>query len=329
MKRITLSLLVTVASILPSHAFFGPGRSYQEGWSFELSIGVGTVEDVGGEVNESINDQVLSGGVSINLDSLGIEDDSQTLSAEAKIYNRWFTFLGHYRESELSANGTANGDIRIGIDSVSLFGRELDFLLIPDGVAYDMSADTTWAGLGLQFTPVTFNAGGRVSFTPWVHVGIQALDASYKVTSEGNLGISVGGFERTAVLGGSYSGNVQAAIPEYGLGGELRIFFQEPHEKGFQLVWDATYRILDFKGALDTLGIDNDDFEDIDFSYASLQSNLLLYWDVSDAVALFAGVGVEQVDMDGVFSESDVAAGLDRNAEVSFTWFTAKFGVKF
>jgi hypothetical protein len=100
--------------------------------------------------------------------------------------------------------------------------------------------------------------------------------------------------------------------------------------KGFQIVAEATYKILDFQGAIDSLGIDKDEFEDIDFEYAALEANLYALIPLGETVDLLAGVYVEQVDISALLeAEEGRVDSFDRDVDVSYTIFGARVGLRF
>lgn len=306
-------------------------RNGEEGWTFQATGGWGSMEQLDGYVQERTAGGDTRAGLSVDLEDLGLEDDFSSYTLGFQAYNRWFTFLVDYRHSSLEASGTANQDIRIEIDDVVFAGRSFDFQVIPAGVDYDIEANTQWLGVGARFTPITLNTDGAVRFTPWLHLGVQGITADYEVDAGAAVGIEVNGArQRDFVERGESEGSGEALIPEYGIGGELRVDLAPGEGKGVQLVAAATYKILDFEGALDSLGVDNERFEEIDFEYSALEANVYLQWPLSDAVDLITGVYLEQVDVSSTL-DADERNGevFNREVEFSYTLYALKAGLLF
>ncbi len=331
MRRKCLPFLAT--TLLPFMAcaqLFQGGRIDQEGFTFEVYGGWGGMDSVEGSVQETRNGGIVSGGVSVDLKELGLEDDFSTFFFGARAYNRWVTFLLDYRSSSLEASGKADREYRLAVDNVLFGGQRYEYLIIPSQTDYDIEANVSWLGLGVRVTPFSINPDGFITFTPWVHLGVQGISADYDVDAGATVRVeTTGSPNRTYARRGSADGDAKAVIPEYGIGGEIRFRFHQPEMKGFQIVAEATYKILDFQGAIDSLGIDKKEFEDIDFQYSALEANLYALIPLSEKVDLLAGLYVEQVDVSAVLEADKGSSDPDRDIDLSYTIYGARVGLRF
>jgi len=328
--RISLSALLLSCFLVTAHAqqpIIGAGRAVPPGFSFEIYGGLGSMDSLEGGVKETRGNEILSGGLSADLDELGLGDDTSSIFLGARAYNQWVTFLVDYRNTTLDASGTAEQDIRLDVDSVSFGGLNLDYLLIPADTDYDIEAEASFLGLGLRVTPFTFFPEGRVRITPWVHLGLQLISADYDVDAGATVDLNSVGFpSRTYAERGQASGSEEAGIPEYGIGGEVRILLGD---KGAELVGQATYKLLDFQGAIDSLGVDGDEFEDIDFDYTALEMNIFLVYPLNEDLDLLAGLYVEQVDINATLESDDSFGDFDREIDLSYTIYGIRAGFRF
>jgi hypothetical protein len=329
------TLLVIFAAAMSSISFLhaqdilGAGRAIPPGFQFEIYGGVGSMENLTGGVKETKGGGLLSGGLTADLEELGIDEDISTWFWGARAYNPWVTFLFDYRSSSLEASGTADREYRLEVDSVAFAGLDLDYLLIPVNTEYDISAETNWLGLGLRVTPFTIFPEGRVRITPWVHLGVQIIQAEYDIDAGASVDIASFGLpSRVYAERGQASGKEEAGIPEYGIGGEVRLLLgNEP--KGAEIVGQFTYKLLDFQGAIDSLGADAEDFEDIDFTYTALEANIFLVYPLNDGLDLLAGVYVEQVDISAVLDSDDRFGSYEREIDVSYSIYGLRAGLRF
>jgi len=135
--------------------------------------------------------------------------------------------------------------------------------------------------------------------------------------------------QRLFAVNGTAKNRETAGIPEYGFGGELRFNFNPGAERSLQIVGELGYRMLDFKGAIDSLGLSGDDFEDIDFTYQSLDLQIYAQIPIGDAFDLTAGVFAQQVDINYLLDRTDRRDGLRRQIDLEYTLYGIRVGLLF
>ncbi len=325
-----LLLLPLALQNLPAQVVSG-GRAGPGHFNFEVQGGIGGLDSIRGRVGESSGGVALPGGLSADLEDLGVDESANSVFLNIKAYNNWVQFLLDYRSSSLEASGTAEREFRLNVGSLAgLGGADLEYLIIPVNTEYDVDADMTWLGVGFRFTPFTINPRGSLRFTPWLHAGVQLIDADYDVNAGASTDFRVEGFpSRIYAVQGQASGSEKAGIPEYGFGGEVRYLFDPSKDFGPEIVAQATWKILDFQGALDSIGVDKSEFRDIDFQYDALEVSLSLYFPLNDSLDLIAGLYVEEVDIKADLEAKGSVGDFNREVEVSYRLYGVRAGFRF
>lgn len=324
--------LFAVAFVLPlmslqAQSVLTGGRSGADGFETLIHGGVGRLRDVKGSVDEREGESTLPGGLQVDLGDLGVKEDGEAIFVGARIQNAWVAFLLDYRRSNLKGTGTSEQEFRFSVDSIVFAGQDLDYLVIPVDTSYRIDAEAQWLGLGFRVTPLTFNPDGFVRFTPWVHLGLQYIRFEYDIDAGAVAGVEFDGrTERLYARQGRGISRERAAIPEYGLGGEIRM---DLGPGGTELVFEATMKWLDFQGALGRLGVDGDDFKDIDFTYKALEMNLYGQFQLNDRLDLLAGVFMERVEMDYQLDGDRLFDGIQRDVGLEYTIYGLRFGLLF
>lgn len=306
-----------------------PGRG-TEGLSMEITGGIGGVDDVKGSVNERINGGGFTGALNLNLSDLGVDEDSESRFVGVKLMNSWVTFFLNVYQGSVSGAGLTDEEVRLSVDGVSFAGQTFDFLLIPQGGTYDLSLDTTWIGAGGRFTPFTLNPDGVLRVTPWLHLGLQYVELVYEVNAGATTTIQVDPrTQRTFAVRGRAKNTEEALLPEYGIGGEVRLQLWERGGKRVQVVGDATLKKLDVQDGLGSLGFEDSSFADLDFTYESLEMNVYIVFPLNERLDLLGGVYLEQVDMTYTLAGDRGVEGLDRGIALEYTLYGVKVGLKF
>lgn len=325
----TLSLLFFAGTLYAGESITW-GRSQSQGHYFDIYAGYGDMGTLEGRVQETAGGAVVSGGLDTSLVDLNIDSGSDVISLGAQLTGKWFTLLVDYRKNDLEASGTAETEIRLSVDDISFNGQTLDYLLIPAGTDYDVSADTTWLGLGLRLTPFTLNPAGKLRFTPWLHAGAQYIVSDFNIDAGSTVRVEVPGFgDRAYAVQGSASGEAQLIVPEYGGGAEFRIYFGEEEAPGPELALYGTYKILDYEGSLDDIGVEDDAFEDLKIDYTSLELGANLFWPAGERVDFLLGIYYEQVDSNTTLIAKPSEGNYQREVELNYAMYGLRAGLRF
>ncbi|MEX2605988.1 MAG: hypothetical protein WD708_01480 [Kiritimatiellia bacterium] len=310
--------------------WIGGGRSQDQTLHLEVYGGAGQLNSISGSVRETRNGGVISGGLYTDLNELGINDGSESLLIGGKFTWKWLSLLVDYRSNTIDASGTADTELRLNVDSIPFQGRNLEYLLIPEDSTYQVDSTTDLLGFGLRFTPLTLNPEGRIRFTPWLHLGVQYIQTDFSIDSGATVRLEGAGFQnRTYAVRGRASGTAELVIPEYGLGAELRVLFHDPNETGPELAAYATWKILDFDGSLDTIGVEADEFENLIFDYSALELGVNFYFPLGKSVDLLAGLYMEQVEVNTELTSKPNLGDFKREVDLDYTLLGLRAGLRF
>lgn len=310
-------------------SWIGPGRGTR-GVSLELWGGMGGVRDVEGTVREKIAGQGFTGALHLNLSDLGIEEGSDAHFFQAKLMNGWVTFLLSGYQGTVSGEGTAEADVRLNVEGMEFGGRVLEYLLIPGGGMYSLDLENTWIGLGMQFTPFTLNPGGRIRFTPWLHLGLHYVELLYRVDAGTTTRVQFDPqTQRTFAVRGRARREEQALMPELGFGGEIRMQLRERAGKWVELVGNATYKRLDVQEGIGGVSFNDASFHELDFTYDALEMHLYVQVPVNRRIDFLCGIYAEQVTLESRFGGSRRVEGLDREVTLAYTLYGFRAGLKF
>lgn len=329
-KSISLAFLSLCTAGALQAQWIAGGRTDPKGFATEIYGGLGTIRDVKGTVGENKQDDFLPGGLTVDFSELGLKDDAQSLVLGGKLKGKWLTFFVDYRQSSAKGSGVAQQEFRFRVDGITFEGQELGFLLVPVDTTYNMDVESLWFGGGFRVTPLTLNPEGRLRFTPWVHLGLQYTNYEYTIDAGTVASVEFEGqTRRLFARQGRGTNREEAVIPEYGFGGELRFDFNPADPDSIQLVAESTFKFLDFQGAISRVGLNADNFDDIDFTYKAIETNLYGIFPLGERVQLLAGLYMEKVDIDYTLSGESRIAALNRDVTLEYTIIGARVGFRF
>jgi hypothetical protein len=299
-------------------------------YAFEVYGGYGQLNSLSGRLQETQNGSVINGGLDTDFNQLGIEDGSESMLIGGSLTGKWFTLLLDYRQNTIEASGTADSEIRLNVDSINFNGQSFEYLLIPVNSDYTLDSETNLLGLGLRFTPFTVNPTGNVRFTPWIHAGLQYIDSTFDLNSGNSASIQGAGFQgRSYVVNGRATGEAQLIIPEIGIGGELRFLFHDGEDSGPELTLFGTYKLLDLEGNLDSIGVDDDEFDRLSVTYTALELGANFYYPLGDSVDLLIGLYLEQVESNTVLESKPSVGTFQREVDLDYTLYGLRAGLRF
>lgn len=329
-RRFCFILLYTAAATAHADNWFAGGRTQTQAATLEIYGGIGDMSSLEGRVQETANGGVISGGLDTQLVDLNIDEGSELYMIGGKLTRRWFSLLVEYRQSTTEASGVADSELRLNVDQVFFGGQRLEYLLIPAGTNYDVSADTTWLGIGLRINLFTLNAEGNVRFTPWLHGGAQYISSDFDIDAGTTVGIDVPGFEnRRYAVRGSASGEAQLVVPEYGLGGEIRCLLGNAEREAPELTFYGTYKILNYDGPLSDIGVEAEEFDNLNVDYSSLALGVDYFHPLGERVEILIGLYYEQVDSNTVLDSKPGSTTFQREVDFNYTLYGLRAGLRF
>ncbi len=237
-------------------------------------------------------------GEDYSLKELGFDGGYPTYGLELEHMWRFVTlqFRGNYLRAD--SENTADRNFYIGVNQVSFEGKDYEYMFIPKGTEYTADLEAGVFGLRALITPFTLAPENyMVELVPFAYVGLFSFLGRYDIDAGEPQGVIE--YETPSheyVVGGQGSGQSFMAVPEIGIGSELRIGLHEVHNREVALVLQGYYSVLQYKGTTDNLGISSSENKDLDLDYSSYEGRLVLEIPVSERADLLLGVSYMRTD---------------------------------
>lgn len=322
-----------------------PGRDIPPMRSFSFEVSAGYIQSLDGSVKET--KRAYSDGrgpesfsrylENYDLNELGFDDGYY--STGFALEKKWtYVTLGFgLNYSQMDASGTAEREpFAIGTD-VSFNGDSYDYMLIEQGADYEVDLDLLLLDLSLDITPFHWVSSERwVSFSPWFHLGLLGVVGDYSINAGPAKGVTTYEFHPyDYVINGSGSDVVGGAIPEIGVGGELRLGLWETQNRMADLVLQAEYFLLDMDTSLGSFGVDARNDKDISIDYSGYSLDATLEIPISEQRDFLVGLRFRRLEGNADIeakrrSEDEQDARrekYDKKVNIEFDTLYATFGL--
>lgn len=312
---------------------------------FSITLKPGLITSVSGYVKETKRaytdipgyDQDYSRFLqNYDLEELGFDESYGALGLGIEKRWKFITFLLDVSYFEASAKTTAKDEpFAIGVEEVTFDGKDYDYMYIPQGSSADVDLQAGSAELGLLLTPFCISTEEGFDFSPWLRAGLLAMGGSYTIDAGPAQGVRTYEYHPYPyVIGGTGEGWAGIAIPEFGIGGEMRIWL---NPEGTKIVCQGNYMVLDWAGNSSSLGADSRNDKDIDLSYKSIDLTAMLEHPLSDGVDLLIGATFRHLETDATIEaqhksdeEQDAAREkYDKEASIEMNTFYLLVGLRF
>jgi hypothetical protein len=228
----------------------------------------------------------------------------------------------------------------ISVGEVSSDGQTYERMFIPDGQPFDVSVDGGSVAIRGLITPFSLSvADNLVSFSPWLHLGVYAVGGSYTIDAgpaRGTVQYEVP--PETYVVGGRGEGDVGAALPEIGFGGELRIRLARMRNGDATLSLQGDLAYLTYNGNTGDLGISEENEKEIDLTYQNLELSAMLELPVSPRFDLVMGIAyrvmtatidLNSQNRDEQDQETTYHEKYDKHADFDSSFLYGSVGLRF
>jgi len=289
---------------------------------------------------------------SYSFEELGLVGSYPTYGINFEKQWKYFTLRleGNYINAEAdavadmhpTASNVADKDkgYYISVDEASFNGQTYKYMFIPNGQAFNASIDGVSAAIRGLITPFSFgNHDDVVSFSPWLHLGVYAVGGHYKIEAgpaSGTVQYEVP--PETYVVGGTGEGDVAAALPEVGAGGEIRIWLGRMRNGDAVLSLQTDLAYLTYQGNTGDIGVSADNEKDVDMTYQNLEFAVMLELPVSPKFDMVMGVTYRimtaEADLysknrDEQAQETTFHEKYDKHADVDTSFLYGSVGVRF
>ena len=270
---------------------------------------------------------------SYDFDDLGLIGSYPTYGLNFEKQWKYFTFRAEGSYIQLDTSAVADmhptaSDVEdrakgyyIGVDEVSYGGETYEYMFIPNGQEFSAKVDGGTVAIRGLITPFSFgNYEDVVTFSPWLHLGVYAVAGSYTI----DAGPARGTVEyevppETYVVGGSGEGDVAAALPEIGVGGELRIWLGRMRNGDAVLSLQGDLAYLTYDGSTGDLGIDQRNEKEIDLTYQNLELSATLELPVSQKFDMVMGITYRVLTLDADLNS------MNRDEEAQEAYYHEKY----
>jgi len=289
---------------------------------------------------------------SYSFDELGLVGSYPTYGLNFEKQWKYFTLRmeGSYIKANASAVASAHPTASevpekqqgyyISVSDISYEGQSYEYMYIPEGQPFDATIDGGSAAIRGLITPFSLSISDNfVSFSPWLHIGVYAVGGHYKIDAgpaRGTVQYEVP--PETYVVGGEGTGDVGAALPEIGFGGELRIRLARMRNGDATLSLQGDLAYLTYRGNTSDLGISEENSKEIDLTYQNLELSAMLELPVSPRFDLVIGVAYrvmtadldlnsqnrDEQDQKSIFHEK-----YDKHADIDSSFLYGSVGVRF
>ncbi len=302
--------LITALNLGAAQAQFQAGRPLGDRNTFMISLTLGMVQDLDGEVRESTRPIETIGGPTsgsppenYSWRELGFDDSFALYGVHMEKLWRYFTLYGRVRHGVAKLSGTADRDYYIGVESIPFGARDYEYMKIPEGTAYDGEIDIFTLDFGLRFIPFSITTPEeRLTIAPWLHLGLFGFIGDYEI----NAGPATGVIQyenppRDYVVRGRGTGTAGIVMPEIGFGGEINFKLTDKTAINLQGNWG----ILKYNGSTGDFGISTRNEKAVDIDYTTISARLLLETAINDSMDLVIGVEVQSWEADASVKAKD------------------------
>ena len=319
------------------------GRIVGEDRDTSLRVTAGSVLELEGMVQETkrqyydVTDQQYKQArrESYDLNAFGMEEGYPTFGLSLEKVWKYFTFQLDAAFMSPHASTTAKRDYYIGVGkSINYGGRAYKNMKIPAGRPFEISVTGGFTELHGMVTPFSFGSPDRLLVTPWVDFGLFTFAGRYEIDAG-----PVTGADRylyppeNFVIGGESSGYVGLALPEIGLGGEIRL----GAERETNFVVQGRYGICRYKGGTAWLVSTKHREKDVDIDHTNLRLRCLLEVPLESGRTVSFGAQYELVDSDASITSKTASREeiiqrrerFDKEVDFKMASATALLGVTF
>jgi len=291
---------------------FSAGRELQPVTDSGFRVTAGIINEAQGMVEETTRRlyevqgryEEASAGETYTQDDFEMEGPYPAVGLSLE--NKWkyvtFGFDMLWFTADMSTVARRNYYIGVG-DEVQYGGASYENMKIPEGTPFSMDILGGMAELRGLITPVTFSPDPNFRFTPWIDVGLMLFAGQYDIDAGEPTGTTQYlNPPEDFVIGGKSSGTLGLVLPQYGLGGECRIFL----EKGIDLVFQGNYVICNYKGGSSFLTTSSEREKNLDIDHSNTRVKIFLEFPLRSGRFITVGAQYQLIDTEGSITTTDV-----------------------
>jgi hypothetical protein len=312
LQILSVAIVVFLSVVDARGGIFSAGRDIQQKTDSNFRITAGAINEIEGMVEETTrkvyeiegNFEAANSGETYTQDDFGMKGPYPTLGFSLENKWKYFTFQLDMLGFKAEVNTVAHRNYYIGVgDEVQYGGRGYTNMKIPEGTPFSMDILGGITELRGLITPFTFSPDPNFKFTPWIDVGLMLFAGQYDIDAGEPTGTTQYMYPpEDFVIGGKSSGLLGMGLPQYGLGGEIRIFL----EKGIDLVFQGDYSICNYSGSSSFLTTSSEREKNLDIDHKNTRVRASLEFPLKSERFLTVGVQYQLIDTEGNITTTDV-----------------------
>ena len=342
---VPLVLLAALTTPIPAADSSQWGRDLENRPTVSLNLSAGSLFELDGSVKETTRPiyEVLGGGnegaEDYSFDELGFTESYPVFGLEFEKMWKYVTLQLRGAYVAADAQAEAERDYYLGVEEVSFGGEDYDYMKIPQGQDYEADIQGGMLGARALVTPFTLEPESwMIEFVPSVYFGVFSFAGYYEIDAGPAEGVIL--YEnppREYVVGGTGKGWTGIAVPEIGLGGELRLGQGQRFGRDVSLILEGYYSIFQFEGTTEDLGISSRHDKLLDLDYTAYEVRLLFEIPMSESLDLFFGAGYQVIEADALSRAEDRPAEevlalrekFDKDIHFEMSQATALLGIRY
>ena len=324
-----VGLCLTAATAAHAQMVSGSLPSYNRDSEWRASIGA--IADVSGTIKETFRafyaatgqDSKQSLADTYKLSDFGVDTPYYSFGTQYGCQWDYFAFHWNFNVFDVSTDAKAKRNYYLGVGSdISYNGRKYDHLQIPKGQKFSLDFLGGMMDFTFSFTPFSLIFDESIKLTPSLDLGIVLVGGRYEIDAGKPRGTTV--YQNPPVdfvVGGSSSSFIGAAAPRIGVGGELRIIY----ENDVEWVSRGGLGYFSYDGSTKPFTSAGHREKEIDISIFSLMLDSGFVFPLDDDSALTLGGRIEYLSIDAEIKskEKDAASIIaarerfDKSADLS------------
>jgi len=316
-RAASMCFLFLVGRLCWAQGWFEAGRTLSDTEDAGLRVTAGTVTDIKGLVQETrrqyydVTGQPEKQALAENwdLEDFGMDDTYPAIGLSMEKAWTYFSLQWDVLVMNPDVDSVAQRNYYIGVgEDIEYQGQSYDNLMIPEGTAFSAELLGGMTELRWLITPFTCRPVEGLRVTPWIDLGLLGFLGHYQIDAGSPEGVTqYMSPPEDFVIKGSSEGIVGLAVPEIGLGGEIRI----GHTDRVSLVLQGHYAVCNYDGSTKYVVSTGHREKDVDIDHVNIRLRCLLEVPLESGRRLTLGAQYQSVD-----SEVMVTAGADTPEEI-------------
>lgn len=344
LRTLCSAVVLSVLSVsLHADSVFVSGRALPASRDGRVNVTAGTVSDIYALVQETtrayyeVTGQPEKQALADTYDTedFGMNDSYPTVGLSAEWIWSYFTLQMDMLLMNPDANAVAQENYYIGVgEPIEFEGKSYDNLKIPKGQEFSSEFLGGSAEVRGLITPFSFRPSESLCITPWIDLSVLMFGGQYKIDAGEPTGTTQYLYPpEEFVVGGRSEGLVGLALPEYGLGGEIRI----GDGTGPVLTLMGNYALCNFSGSTKYILVSGHHVKDIDIDHTNVRGRCLLEIPMESGRSWLLGVQYQHIESDALIESQEATPEeiierrerFDKHVEFQMSSLTGMVGLTF